>query len=164
MTGSPDPTMPGKPWWGVLLGVVTGFGAMGLLLAGSLTLAYNLLGEEGTFEPGTYRVKSAWLATHVVAEIACGILAGLVSRWLGGTRAVFLLATLMFCLGAWGAWGKIKEGDPGHERFPGETDSMEAANVAISPPWKHLVSPLSLAGMALLAGLAPTRQRQGAST
>ena len=152
MKPTPLGTAPKWPWWRVFLGVVAGFGAMGLLMAGSLTLAYNLLGEEGTFQPGTFRVKTAWLATHVLVELACGLLAGLVSRWLGGVRALWVLAALLLCLGTWGAWGKIAEGDPGHERFPGETDSMEAANVAVSPPWKHLLAPVSLAGMALLGG------------
>lgn len=162
MNEDPVHAAPNNPWWRVILGIFAGFGAMGLLLAGSLTLAYNLLGEEGTFQPGNFRVKSAWLATHVMAELACGILAGLVSRWLGGSRAVWLLATLLLCLGAWGAWGKVTEGDPGHERFPGETSSMQAANVAISPAWKHLLSPVSLAGMTLLAGLASNRLARGA--
>ncbi|MFM8933796.1 MAG: hypothetical protein ACKOS8_18180 [Gemmataceae bacterium] len=164
MIQTPSSTVPSRPLWRVLLGVVAGFGAMGMLLAGSLTLAYNLLGEEGTFQPETFQVKPAWLITHVLVELACGLLAGLVSRWLGGTRAVCLLAALLFCLGAWGAWGKITEGDPGNERFPGETDSMEAANVAVSPTWKHLLAPVSLAGMALLAGLAPYRLRDGSKT
>lgn len=149
---------PAKPLWRIALGVVAGFGAMGMLLAGSLTLAYNLLGEEGTFQPGTYQVTTAWLATHVLAELAAGTIAGLVAWWLGGTRAVLLIASLLFLLGTLGAYGKISEGNPGHPRIPGETDSMEAASVAISPGWKHLLSPVSLGGMALVAGFAVGRK------
>lgn len=153
---------PGKPLWRVALGVVAGFGAMGMLLAGSLTLAYNLLGEEGTFQPETYQVTHAWLITHVLAELAAGTVAGLVAWWLGGTRAVLLIASLLFLLGTVGAFGKINEGNPGHPRIPGETDSMEAASVAISPDWKHLLSPVSLGGMALVAGFALGRKQTAA--
>lgn len=136
---------------------------MAFTLAGILTLAFNLLGEEGTFLPDSFQVTKTWLTIHLLAEILSGLAAGLVARWVGGPWSVWILSALLFVLGAAGAWEKIREENQDQVRQPGQITSLDASNVAISPDWKHAITPFSLGGMALVAGWIVTRTSKTAA-
>lgn len=141
-----------KVRWMALLGALAGLGALALFLVGSLSCAYELLGEERTFLPETFQVTGAWLTVHVAAELVGGGIAGTVAFLIGGKRAVFVVALLLFFLGSMTATQKMQEGDHGRPRGPEPTDGQSAQTDAISPVWKLVLSPLCLGGMALVAG------------
>ena len=154
----PDNESASKLWWQFGLGVLSGFGAMALFLVASLSLAYQILEEEGTFQPETFHVTPLWLAAHVAAELIAGSIAGFVAWSVGGKRALYGIVALLFLMGSLTAAGKISEGDHGAPRGPEETDGQMAQTNAISPVWKHLLSPISLAGMALVTGLVASQR------
>ena len=153
-----------KPWWRIPLGIFSGLGALAFTLAGILTLAFNLLGEEGTFQPDSFHVTNTWLTIHLLAEILSGLAGGLVARWVGGNWSVWVLSSLLFVLGAAGSWEKIREENQDQVRQAGQITSLDASNVAISPDWKHAITPFSLAGMALVAGWLVNRGSKTAQT
>jgi hypothetical protein len=88
----------------------------------------------------------------VAAELVGGGIAGTVAFLIGGKRAVFVVALLLFFLGCMTATQKMQEGDHGRPRGPEPTDGQSAQTDAISPVWKLVLSPLCLGGMALVAG------------
>ncbi|RLS39474.1 MAG: hypothetical protein DWH82_05550 [Planctomycetota bacterium] len=155
MTEPRENQQPPSRWqvrWKVLLGALAGLGALALFLVGGLTCAYELLGEERTFLPETFQVTGAWLTVHVAAELMGGGIAGTVAFLVGGKRAVFAVALLLFFLGAMTATQKMQEGNYGRPRGQEPTDGQSAQTDAISPGWKLVLSPLCLGGMALVAG------------
>lgn len=157
MTQSPEHSPPIR-WWHIPLGLFTGLGALAFTLAGLLTAAFNLLGEEGAFQPESFRVTTTWVTLHLVAEILSGLAGGCVARLVGGRWAVWSLAGLLFVLGSLGAWEKIRQEDQGLVRQPGGITSLDASDVAISPDWKHAITPFSLGGTAFVAGWVVSRK------
>lgn len=83
-----------------ILGVIAGYIAMAAFVFILFTLLYLILGTEGAFVPGSYRVSGTWLVLSIVLSFIAAVTGGYICTVIAKNRkTVFILAGIVFVLG-----------------------------------------------------------------
>lgn len=131
----------------VIVSVVLGYVAMAAAVFVFLTAGYLALGVEGTFQPGSYGVKPAWLVVWFVVGLGAAILGGWVCAKLSDrsgdspSKAPYYLVGLVLFLGILQAVGQFLSAPTNDER-KADTPVMEAMMEARQPAWVLWATPL----------------------
>ncbi len=147
----------------VLLGALAGYVVMAFVLFVLFTLAYLILGADGSFAEGSWDVSGAWIVVSIVGGLAAAFAGGFVChRVARRMQGVWVLVALIVILGI--AVAQVPgEATAVMERMtdPGLTEAM---NNAQQPAWMHYLNPiLGVVGVLFGSGTGSRRLRSGAT-
>jgi hypothetical protein len=130
-----------------------------------LTLAWEALGSDFAFEPGSSRVTPGWLAVALPLSFAGAVIGGLIAAGLSrppGGKPVAVLAVIVLVLGLFTAFSQLAKPappEPGVEQeiLEGEVgtsdwSAMQAASRARQPIWYTFLLPWVGAAGLLVGG------------
>jgi hypothetical protein len=134
-----------------ILGVIVSYAFLFLLWTALFLGAYALLGPERAFQPDSYEVSTFWLVLSGVitffGAIAAGYLCALIGR---STRACQVLAFVVFLIAILLCIKAMRRDVGGLHVRAGDVTMVEAVQLAVSPTWMHLLSPIIGAAGVLL--------------
>ncbi|MDQ7051884.1 MAG: hypothetical protein Q9P14_02910 [candidate division KSB1 bacterium] len=135
-----------------ILAIIAGYIAMALIIAISFTLAYNLMGADGAFKPGTYEVSATWIAMSIVMSILAALAGGYISMLLARNYRVSIgLAALVFILGMFTAIHHTTREDTRPVERQAEVSNTLAMMNAREPTWVSFLNPI-IGALGVLAG------------
>ena len=110
----------------------------------TFTIAYLILGTNGSFQEGTYEVSFSWIVISIVLSIGAAILGGFVTKLVAKNDiAVKILAGIVLVLGLAMAVVQMSADTSDLPAVRDETvESMDAMNNAVSPTWMNFLNPL----------------------
>ncbi len=136
--------------------VILGYIVMAVVVFACMSLAYLLLGTEGSFKAGSYEISGAWLVVTFVVGIGAAILGGFVCARIAKTATPpRVLAAVVLVLGLALAIPALTDSEEGAERVrEGEVAMSAAMQEAKQPTWVMLLNPLiGAVGVLVGAGL-----------
>ncbi|MBN1302260.1 MAG: hypothetical protein JW995_13675 [Melioribacteraceae bacterium] len=137
-------------------GVIVGYIAIFITIFVSFTVAYLILGSEGSFQEGTYKVSTAWIFVSILLGLIAAVIGGYISVLIAkNSIAGKILAGLVLILGILTG---IMDMNRDLSEYPlardGSVDNMEAMTNARQPSWFLILNPiLGAAGVLIGAGL-----------
>lgn len=136
-----------------ILGVVLGYVAMFVFIFTTFTLLYFILGAEGSFESGTYKVSTIWIVVSFILGLAAAMLGGflcvLISK---NQKAALVLAGLVLILGiAMALPVLVDSADEVHEMRNNDVTNFEAMQKAKQPVLALLLNPI-IGALGVFAG------------
>jgi ABC-type uncharacterized transport system permease subunit len=137
-----------------IVAVVVGYIVLALCIFISFSLLYLMLGADGSFQAGSYRVSMTWLAASLVLGLIAAILAGFVcARVAQNSKVPLVLAGIVLVLGILFAIPVITSTtDPVRDTNVGNLEAMQNAK---QPGWIALLNPvLGAVGIAIGARLS----------
>ncbi|MCY4001800.1 MAG: hypothetical protein OXF84_13470 [Bacteroidetes bacterium] len=127
--------------WKNIVAVVVSYLVIAVTIMGSFSLAYVLLGVDGSYQPGSWKVSNIWIVLSIVL--------GLGSAWIGGVTCVKIadnhsapkyLIALIVVFGVFSAM-MITQDVPDTVRtvIPTLTEAMDQS---VQPTWLTWINPL----------------------
>jgi hypothetical protein len=112
---------------------------------------YLALGAERAFEPDSYEISTLWLVVSVVVTLCGAVASGFVCAAISKSKRscevlafIVFLAVILLCIPA------LKRDNESPHVRAGEVPTMQAMQLAVTPNWMHLLSPvLGAAGVLL---------------
>jgi len=134
-----------------IIGVIVGYVAMAAFIFISFTILYLILGTEGSFQPGSYEVSTAW----TILSIGLGFIAAIVGGYFCSTiaknkKAAMWLAGIVLVLGLLLAIPRFSDESANLVR-EGEVSNMEAMEKAVNPGISLILNPV-LGALGVMAG------------
>ena len=150
-----------------ILGVIVGYIAMFVIVVGLLFGLYAILGQDGSFEPGTFEPSMLWLVLMFIVGLVASIVGGMVCACVskGSSKARGGLVVLVMVLGLLMAVGQLMQPEPTAEELARGTEmsNIEAMNNARTPLWVAFSQPfLGAAGVLIGSGLVGSRSKSRA--
>ena len=126
------------------IGVIIGYLAMAIFVFATFSMAYLILGAEGSFKPGTYEPSMFWIVMSFALSLIAAIVGGFVCATIArGGRTPLVLAALVLVLGMLFAIPVLRaRRDAGGMMRAGGVSNMEAMQKAKQPVWVALLTPL----------------------
>lgn len=142
--------------------VVVGYIVMLVLVFGTFTVAYLLMGTDNAFKPGAYDPSTLWLVVSfplaLIAAVLGGIVCALIAR--PASRAPKALAIVVVILGLLGVVGVLMNTRPDPGPRTGDVPNMEAMMNAKQPVWVAVANPIiGAAGVLLGARLRASKPK-----
>lgn len=137
-----------------IIAVVAGYVVLALCIFISFSLLYLILGADGSFQPGSYKVSTTWVAISLVLGLIAAIVAGFVcGRVAKSSRVPLVLAGIVLVLGILFAIPVVTStSNPARD---GNVGNLEAMQKAQQPGWFALLNPvLGALGIAIGARLS----------
>ena len=139
--------------------VVSGYVVMALIVFGTFTVAFLLMGPDRTYQAGTYDVSSLWIAVSIALSVLAAVAGGRVAAAVARTDAPpKILAALVLVLGlvmAYADAGRMAAQPNVRETDPGFVDAAQASR---QPAWLLYLNPLfGAVGVLVGAGLGRKR-------
>lgn len=145
--------------WRGIAGVIVGYIVMFVLVAVCFTIAWFILGAEGSYRGQTWDVSPTWIVMAIVVALIAAMAGGLVCRMIArNTIAVMVLALLVLVLGAAqsaAAFVKADDDESIDER-PANVDMIEAMNNAEQPGFMLMLNPIIGVAGVLIGGMMRT--------
>ncbi|MCL4197113.1 MAG: hypothetical protein KJZ69_06435 [Phycisphaerales bacterium] len=141
-----------------IVGVIVGYVAMVVVVMVCFTGAWFILGEEGSFKPGSWDASITWLLMSFAVGLVAAILGGLVCSTIAsrGSQAPRVLAGLVLVLGiVMSVPAMMKEPDASPR--PSEMTMQDAASKARQPMFSYILNPI-IGAVGVLAGAAMRRR------
>ena len=143
-----------------ILSVVGGYVIMALIVFGTFTIAFLLMGPDRAYQPGTYDVSPLWIAVSIVLSALAAVAGGRLAAAIARTDvAPKILAGLVLMLGlvmAYSDAGRMSAQPNVREASP---TFMDAAQASRQPAWLLYLNPLiGAAGVLIGAGMARKRE------
>ncbi len=140
--------------------VILGYVVMFVVVFVTFTLAYLVLGTEGSFQTGSYEVSGIWILISIVFGFVAAALGGLVCASVAKSPTPpKVLAGIVLVLGLIMAVPVLNQSDVEPKARSGEVGNIEAMQNAVQPGWIALLNPvLGAVGVLVGAGL---RRRGG---
>ncbi len=127
-----------------ILGVIVGYISMAAFVFISFTILYLILGTEGSFEPGSYRISATWLFASIILSIIAAVLGGYICTLIAkNKKTAFVLAGIVLVLGlvlaipSLGGYSEVSE-----LVRDGSLSNMEAMQNAKQPDAILLLNPV----------------------
>jgi hypothetical protein len=134
-----------------ILAVVAGYATMFVLYFAVFTGVYIALGPERAFKPDSYEISPLWMAISIAVTLGGAVVGGHVCAVISRNKRtcqvfafIVFLAGILLCLPA-----MMRDDESPHVRA-GEVPNLEAMQLAVTPNWLHLLSPVLGAGGVLL--------------
>jgi hypothetical protein len=124
--------------------VIVGYLVMAVVVFLTFSLAYLVLGSDGSFRPGTYELSAAWIVASIVLSFIAAILGGLACAALArASTPPKVLAAIVLILGLVSAMPVLtRSGDDVATERPAEVSMTQAMQEAEQPVWIALLNPL----------------------
>ena len=126
-----------------VLGVIVGYVAMAAFLFAMFSIAYIILGTEGSFKPGSFDVSGIWIVISIVLGLVGAILGGWVCVTISrDKKAAMVLAGFVLVLGIAMAVATLSDSETRTMVRTGEVAMMDAMQSAHQPSWLAFLNPL----------------------
>ena len=135
-----------------ILGVVFGYVVMFAVSFITLTATYMTLGQDRTFQTGSYELTPLWLMFNAVFALAAAVIAGKVCRVISGSGGVVYVMALSVVVLSWALAVPLLFGAEGTAPRTGEVSNLQAMASGKAPKWFALLSPLLSAGGVIIGG------------
>lgn len=137
-----------------IVGIIVGYITMFLLVFLVFTCVFLLMGTEWSFKPNSFDASNQWIAMSLIANLAIGIIGGLVCALIArGGKAPLILAVVVFVLGLLLAIPAVIAHNAGANLVrTGSTTQMEAMQKAREPIWVPFTFPIIGAVGVLIGG------------
>ena len=144
--------------------VILGYLVMAIVVIATFSLAYQVMGADRSYQPGTYEVSGVWIAVSIVLGLGAAILGGFAcARVAHSPMAPKALAGVVLILGL-GMAIAAAAGVGAEDRVdvrPAEVSGLEAMQNSQTPTWVQFLNPLiGVVGVLYGAGLA-RKSKQG---
>jgi hypothetical protein len=137
--------------------VVAGYIVIALFVFITFSVAYLILGPEGSYQPGTYAVSALWIGISVVLSFIAAVLGGWVSaRMARSAMPPKVLAGIVLGLGI--AMAFMTETSDTAPVRAADPSVWEAAGQSRQPGWLLYVNPL-VGVLGVLVGASLGRQQ-----
>ncbi len=136
----------------ILSGVV-GYIVMTIFLVISFSVAYMVLGEEGSYhEPDSWHVSTTWVIMSFVTGMVGAILGGFLCASIAKkeSKAPIVLAAIVFLLHVYAAAVPLLA-EKSTEPRPAEVSMADAANKSQLPLIAHILNPI-IGGVGVIIG------------
>lgn len=137
-----------------IVGIIVGYITMFVLVFLVFTCVFLLMGTEWSFKPNSFDASNQWIAMSLIANLAIGIIGGLVCALIArGGKAPLILAVVVFVLGLLLAIPAVIAHNAGANLVrTGSTTQMEAMQKAREPIWVPFTFPIIGAVGVLIGG------------
>ena len=143
-----------------ILAVITGYLVMALVVFVLFTGAFLALGDDRTYQPGTYKVSTLFIAIVIPVSVAAALLGGFVCRAVARRpKPVKMLAALVAILGAVQA-GYMLTGVPDPEPRTEPVGLLDAGGKSRPPTWMTIANPIIGVVGILIGGCALAGRRE----
>ena len=134
-----------------VLSVVVGYAAMFAAIFLTFSALYFLLGQELSFQPGSYDPSMLWTVVSFALGMGAAILGGYVCAWIARTAtAPKVLAGLVLVIGLASAVPVLMAASTPSEARTGEVGNLDAMMKAKQPAWVAVANPfVGLTGVLL---------------
>ena len=138
--------------------VILGYLVLVIVMIAAFSLAYQVMGVDRSYQPGTYDVSGLWIAVSLVLGFGAAVVGGLAcARVAHSPAAPRALAWFVLLLGL-GMAIAAAAGVGAEDRVdvrPAEVSGLEAMQNSQTPLWLQFLNPLvGVAGVLYGAGLA----------
>jgi len=136
-----------------ILGITAGYIAMIAIVFFSTNLLFYVLGANGSFDPGTYKVNTTWLILSMLFSLVASIVGGWVCmRIVKHQKTTMILSGIVFVLGILLSIPELTEKDSERNKLrEGEVSVMESMQNAKQPRKVLLLTPL-IGAIGVIAG------------
>ena len=144
------------------LAVILGYVVMAGIVFGGLTVAYDSMGTDKSFEPNSYAPTMTWILTMFGVGLVAAVVGGLVAAKIGGSSGTKVLTLIVVVLGVGMAVAHAVM-DPPAERpnqRPVELDGTQAREWSESPLWVNLAHPV-IGAIGICIGAAFAGKKKG---
>ena len=122
-----------------ILAAIAGYIAMFVAILVLFSLAFTVIGVEGSYREGTYNVSVLWIFVSLLLSFPVGMTGGYVTKMIAGNdQAVRILLGITIVLGLFFASGSLFVETREITR-PEAVGTMEAMMSSIQPLWVGLV-------------------------
>ena len=135
-----------------ILGVIFGYVVMFAVSFITLTATYMTLGEDRTFQTGSYELTPLWLLFNAVFALAAAVIAGKVCRVISGSGGVVYVMALSVLVISLALGVRVLLGAEGTAQRTGEVGNLQAMASGKPPKWFALLSPFLSAGGVIIGG------------
>ena len=127
-----------------ILGVIVGYIAMAVFVFLAFTIVYLVLGADGAFEPGTYKVSTIWIIMSIVLSLIAAILGGWIcTKKEKNHKAGMILAGIVLVLGIVFALPALNVSDEEMNKVrDGSVPNFEAMQNAKQPASSAILNPI----------------------
>jgi hypothetical protein len=140
----------------VIGAAIAGYLSIIVLMFGSLSLAYAVLGPDGTFQPASFEVTRTWIVVSMALSAIAATIGGIVTVAAHDHRSsVTLLSAMVLIFGLLTAVQALNAPDDPRERMRlTRVTNFEAMMRARQPSWITIATPLiGVAGVLLGAAI-----------
>lgn len=135
-----------------IVGIVAGYVALFVATFVTYTLAYLILGVDGSFRLGNYEVSGVWIVVSMVLAFVSAAAGGYVCEMITrNDRAVKILAGVALVIGLVLAYTEASR-VRGDLTRPDDVPVLEAMMKSVQPPWVGFVVTLIHVGGILYGG------------
>ena len=138
----------------IILGVILGYVVMFAVSFVTLTATYMTLGQDRTFQIGSYELTPLWLIFNAVFALAAAVIAGKVCRVISGSGGGVYIMALSVLVLSLALAVPVLLGAEGTAPRTGEVSNLQAMASGKAPKWFALLSPLLSAGGVIIGGKA----------
>ncbi|MDX1439794.1 MAG: hypothetical protein R3284_07830 [Rubricoccaceae bacterium] len=122
-----------------ILGAVAGYVAMFVAIFVLFSLAFMLIGVEGSYQENTYHVSMLWIVVSLLLSFPVGMTGGYVTKMIAGNdKAIKILLGIVVVLGLFMASGSLFV-ETSEVARPETVGNMEAMMNSIQPLWVGLL-------------------------
>jgi hypothetical protein len=135
-----------------ILGVIFGYVVMFTVSFITLSATYMVLGQDRTFQIGSYLLTPLWLVFNAVFGLAAAVIAGKVCRLISGSGVVVYVMALSVFVLSLALAVPVLLGAEGTAPRTGEVSNFQAMASGKAPKWFALLSPFLSAGGVIIGG------------
>lgn len=133
-----------------VFGMFGGYFVMAIFLFAVFTGVYLALGAERAFKPDSYEVSALWLVVAAIISFCGATVGGYACATISKSyRACQVLALIVFILGILLCIPEMQKRDWPNVRA-GEVPNLQAMQLAVTPTWMHVLTPVIGAAGVLL--------------
>jgi hypothetical protein len=132
-----------------ILAIIASYAVMFVFFFAAFTGCYLALGTERVFQPDSYEVSTVWIVAALVISVLGAILGGYICAAISRKmRTCQVFAFIVFFLGLLACIPAMKRNPDSPNVRAGEVENLQAIQLAVTPMWVHLLTPvISAAGV-----------------
>jgi hypothetical protein len=132
-----------------ILAVIASYAVMFVFFFAAFTGCYLALGTERVFQPDSYEVSLLWIVVALVVSLLGSMLGGYICAAISrNMRTCQVFAFIVFFLGLLACIPAMKRNPDSPNVRAGEVENLQALQLAVTPMWVHLLTPvISAAGV-----------------
>lgn len=141
-----------------IVAIIVSYAAMIVFFFAAFTGCYIALGANRAFQPDSYEVSMLWILLALVVSLLGSMLGGYICAAISrNTRTYQVFAFIVFLLGLLACIPAMKRNPDWPNVRAGEVENLQAMQLAVTPMWAHLLTPV-ISAVGVLAGAGMKRR------
>jgi ABC-type antimicrobial peptide transport system permease subunit len=135
-----------------ILAIIASYAVMFVFFFAAFTGCYVALGADRVFQSDSYEVSMLWIVLALVLSLLGSILGGYICAVISrNMRTCQVFAFIVFLLGLLACIPAMKRNPDSPNVRAGEVENLQAMQLAVTPLWVHLFTPV-ISAIGVLAG------------